>query len=92
MPASIVTTEDLAQFKIELLEEIRKLFESNGTAPTKKWLKSHEVRRLLTVSPGTLQTLRINGTLPFTKIGGVIFYDYQDIIRMIDSNKQNVRK
>jgi len=57
--------------------------------PAHRWLKSHQVRRLLTVPPGTLQNLRINGTLPFAKIGGVIFYDYQDIQRMIEERKQN---
>jgi isocitrate dehydrogenase kinase/phosphatase len=41
------------------------------------------------VSPGTLQNLRVNGTLPFTKIGGVIFYDYDDIQRMLEENKRS---
>ncbi|WP_421878262.1 helix-turn-helix domain-containing protein [Marinoscillum sp.] len=39
------------------------------------------------MSPGTLQNLRINGTLPFTKIGGVIYYDYQDIHKMLTENR-----
>lgn len=89
MAANIITPEDLQSFKIELLEEIQKLLSQRQTTPARKWLKSHEVRRLLTLSPGTLQNLRINGTLPFTKIGGVIFYDYDDIQKMIESNKHN---
>jgi len=32
------------------------------------------VRKLLGVSNGTLQTLRVNGSLPFSKIGGLYFY------------------
>lgn len=89
MAANIITPEDLQSFKIELLEEIQKLLSQRQTTPARKWLKSHEVRRLLTLSPGTLQNLRINGTLPFTKIGGVIFYDYDDIHKMIEENKRN---
>lgn len=89
MSANIITPEDLQSFKIELLEEIQKLLSQRQTTPARKWLKSHEVRRLLTLSPGTLQNLRINGTLPFTKIGGVIFYDYDDIQKMIEENKRN---
>lgn len=89
MAANIVTVEDLESFKEELLTEIQKLLTKRQTTPVRKWLKSHEVRRLLTLSPGTLQNLRVNGTLPFTKIGGVIFYDYDDIQKMIEGNKRN---
>jgi hypothetical protein len=89
MAANIVTLEDLQSFKEELLTEIQKLLTKRQTTPARKWLKSHEVRRLLTLSPGTLQNLRVNGMLPFTKIGGVIFYDYDDIQKMIEENKRN---
>lgn len=89
MAANIITLEDLQNFKQELLSELQKILSQRQTVPVRKWLKSHEVRRLLTLSPGTLQTLRINGTLPFTKIGGIIFYDYDDIQKMIEENKTN---
>lgn len=55
--------------------------------PTKKWLKSFEVRKLLNISHNTLANLRVNGTLPFTKIGGVIYYDYDDIQAMLTNKK-----
>ena len=90
MAANIVTLEDLSNFKQELLADIQKLLVQRPAPNTRRWLKSHEVRRLLMLSPGTLQNLRINGTLPFTKIGGVIFYDYEDIQKMIEDRKQNV--
>lgn len=89
MAANIVTLEDLQNFKQELITEIQKLLSQRQTTPARKWLKSNEVRRLLLLSPGTLQNLRVNGTLPFTKIGGVIFYDYDDIQKMIEANKRN---
>jgi len=89
MAANIITTEDLAQFKTDLLEEIQKLVLQRQTQPARKWLKSHEVRRLLTISPGTLQHLRVSGVLPYTKIGAVIFYDYDDIHKMLESHKSH---
>lgn len=89
MAANIVTLEDLQSFKQELLEEIRNMLSQRQTTPPRKWLRSHEVRRLLSLSPGTLQTLRINGTLPFAKIGGVIYYDYEDIQKMLEQSKKN---
>jgi len=90
MPAQIVTTDDLMEFKVELLESFKKLLKENSGQPVKKWLKSYEVRKILSISPGTLQNLRINGTLPFTKIGGVIYYDYADIQEMLQSRKQQL--
>ncbi len=87
MPTEIVTTEDLQKLKIQLLNEFKILLKEHSGQPTKKWLKSWEVRKLLGISPGTLQNLRVNGTLPFTKIGGIIFYDHNDIENMIQQNQ-----
>jgi uncharacterized membrane-anchored protein YjiN (DUF445 family) len=87
MAATIITTEDLLEFKIDLLEEIRKIIGSQSSEQNKKWLKSPEVRKLLKISSGTLQNLRINGTLSYTKIGGTIYYANQDIDKVLDNNK-----
>lgn len=89
MAANIVTLEDLQSFKKELIEELKNILSQRHATPVRKWLKSHEVMRLLTISPGTLQSLRVNGSLPFTKIGGVIYYDYEDIQNMLQEHKQN---
>ncbi len=87
MSATIITTEDLREFKMELLDDIKELLKNQSGQVTKKWLKSPEVRELLSVSPGTLQNLRINGTLPYTKVGGIIYYDYQEIVQVMENNK-----
>lgn len=83
----IITTDDLREFKMELLEEIEQLLKSMDGKPGKQWLKSPEVRKLLDISPGTLQNLRVNGTLAYTKIGGVIYYAYEDIQKMLEDNR-----
>ncbi|MCJ7756576.1 MAG: helix-turn-helix domain-containing protein [Gillisia sp.] len=91
MPTTIVTTEDLMEFKVELLEEIKKLLnsQSGSVSGSKKWLKSTEVLKLLQISPGTLQNFRINGNLPFTKIGGSIYYDADEINKILIGNRIN---
>jgi hypothetical protein len=86
MPAQIITSDDLREFKLELLDEIRVIIREQKSNTTKQWLKSVEVRRLLNISPGTLQTLRINGTLPYTKIGGTNYYNASDIDTLLSQN------
>jgi hypothetical protein len=87
MPSEILTTDDLREFKIELFSELKKLIDEHHGQPAKKWLKSYEVRKMLGISPGTLQNMRINGTIPFTKMGGILFYDSGDIQKILESGK-----
>lgn len=90
MPTEIVTTDDLREFKSELLEEFKRILDEHSGLLTKKWLKSADVCDLLEISQGKLQTIRINGTIPFTKLGGTIFYNSTEIQKMMTKNMQNV--
>lgn len=87
MPAQVVTTDDLRELKMELIEDFKRLLKEQSGIPQKKWIKSPEVRKLLGISPGTLQSLRVNGTLPFTKMGGALYYDLEDIQKILMGNK-----
>ncbi|WKB81802.1 helix-turn-helix domain-containing protein [Cellulophaga lytica] len=87
MGATIITSDDLREFKLELIQEFKKIINGQSNLKQKKWIKSPEVRELLGISPGTLQNLRINGTLPYTKIGGVLYYNYQEIINILENNR-----
>ncbi|HMV08181.1 MAG TPA: helix-turn-helix domain-containing protein [Cyclobacteriaceae bacterium] len=79
---------DLEIFKENLIQEIKTLLASSTTTPTNKWLKSSEVKKLLGISTGTLQNLRINGTLSYSKIGGTAYYDYDEIAKLLKNNEQ----
>ena len=88
MNIDIVTKDDFERFKIELFEEIRSLAGyPQRVGVSKTWLRSYEVRKLLGISTGTLQNLRINDTLPYTKIGGILYYKYDDIQKLMDGEK-----
>ena len=87
MPTSIITTDDLRDFKLELLDDIKKLLMKQASGKLKKYLKSSEVMDYLQISTGTLHNLKINGTLPYTKMGGIIFYDNDDIQKVLDNNR-----
>lgn len=83
----LLTQGDLADFKDEMLNEFKHMLKECIGEPGKKWLKSCEVKKLLGISHGFLQNLRDSGTLPFTKIGGALYYDYQDIQQMMSARK-----
>lgn len=82
MNVELITKEDLNQLKRELIQELTELIGKN-TMPAKKWLRSVEVRKMLSISSGTLQNLRINGSLKYTKVGGIHYYDADDIAKMM---------
>lgn len=86
MAVEIITREDLMKFKRELLIELRDLIKEKSPDQP-QWIKAPQVRKMLHISPGTLQNLRINGTLPYTKIGGVTYYAMADLEKVMQSRR-----
>ena len=87
MSQQIVTIEDLQQFRLQLLEDLKVLIQPANNPSQKEWLKSSDVRKMLGISHGTLQNLRIKGALPYQKLGGIMFYRYDDITRILSGDK-----
>ncbi len=79
----LVTLKDLEKLRDDLLISIKAILQSNSSQPAKRWLKSYEVKKLLGISKGTLQTLRDNGTLAYTRVGRPFYYDAEDIQRLL---------
>ncbi len=93
MPTQVITTDDLREFKMELLSDIQKLFSKiPALAAPKRFLKTHEVMSLLKMSAGTLQTHRNNGTIPFIRVGGGLLYDYDEIMDFLNSGKNQLER
>ena len=90
MALQLITPEDLKNLKEEILAEMRAMLQKYSPAPYKTWLKSNEVKELLKISPGTLQTLRINGTLKYNKIGGIIYYEQEHVQELLGGRKFEV--
>ena len=84
----IATKADLLQMKNDILTALGEVMTRPGAAQ-KKWIKSSEVMELLGLSSSGLQNLRIKGAIPFTKLAGVIYYDYHELMKLLDSNKRN---
>lgn len=84
----LLTVGDLDHFRQDLFRELQNILKETTATPAKKWLKSSEVKKLLGISTGTLQNLRVNGSMSCSKVGGIIFYDYHEIVKLIESNEQ----
>ncbi|PSK90772.1 helix-turn-helix domain-containing protein [Taibaiella chishuiensis] len=83
----LITIDDLETFREKLLNDLNLLLKEAQNQPSKRWLKSAEVRRILDIAPGTLQSMRDSGVIKFMKIGGTLYYDQGDIEVMFEKNK-----
>lgn len=72
--------------KSEIVSEVKQALNKSQMPNLKKWVKSAEVKKLLNVSHGKLQTMRNAKTISFTKIGGTLYYNIDDIQRMLEEN------
>lgn len=87
MAIEVVTKEDLEQFRLQLLNDIRMIISSDQPKKEiKPWLKNSEVRKLLSISSNTIQRLRISGKLRSNKVGGIHYYRYEDIEKLMNDN------
>lgn len=82
MRVDFVTKEDLESFRVTLLADLVRMMKRAD--PAQPWLKSYEVRKLLKISAGTLHRLRSKGVLPYSRIGGMFLYKYEDVQKMIE--------
>jgi hypothetical protein len=87
MAQEIITIEDLQKFRLQLLEDLKAFVQQPGQ--TKEWLRSKEVKKMLGISHGTLQNLRINKVLPYRKVGGIMFYKYDDIVKLLEGGSNS---
>jgi DNA-binding Xre family transcriptional regulator len=64
-----------------LLKDIETLI---NTKRPKKWLKTNEVMELLGMSEVTLQTLRNRRQIPFRKLGGICYYNAEELDEFLE--------
>lgn len=70
--------------KIErFLQRVSEMPGLKGAGITNEWLDHYEVCQKLRISKRTLQTLRDNGTLAYTKIGNRTYYRPEDVERIV---------
>ena len=84
MNVELITREDLQAFRLELLNDLKGLVIPKQIDKN-DWLRSSEIRKILKISPGTLQNMRVNGKLTSTKIGGIFFYHRGNLEKLLES-------
>jgi len=85
MAPEVITKNDLKEFRMQLLNDFRQMLESKEGKLNNPWLKNSEVRKLLNISSNTIQRLRIAGKLRSSKVGGVHYYRYEDIEKLLNN-------
>lgn len=83
----LLTKDDLRQLRLLLLSDIEKLLADRGIDEREKeevneWLRSKAIRRIMDISPGTLQNLRITGKVRFKKVMGSYYYSRSDVVKL----------
>lgn len=81
-----VTKDDLRQFRILLLNDIGKMLNEKSDGSEKEedleWLRSKAIRRIMDISAGTLQNLRVQGKVRHKKIMGSYYYNKSDVVNL----------
>jgi len=81
-----VTKDDLRQFSLIIIDEIRKLKPEIKKDDDVEWLKSRAAKKLLSMSAGSLQNLRIAGQVRFKKVLGSYYYNKADLMKLFTGN------
>jgi hypothetical protein len=88
-PHQLITGQDLERFRQKIVIDLEEVIKKHLHITPKKWLKSYEVCKLLKISPGTLQRLKANRTISYSKVGGVHYFDYDKIQEVLGKGAVN---
>lgn len=86
-----ITKEDLRQFGLLLQDKMQQIFMqlncSQNESVEPQWLKSKAVRKLLDISAGSVQNLRISHKVRFKKVLGSYYYNREDLLKLFEDEK-----
>ena len=72
----------------QLKEKLENIKGRQTSKSLDNWMDNQEVCLALNISQRTLQAMRSNGTLPFSKIDRKTYYRRQDVIGLIGKGKK----
>ncbi|PIF45288.1 hypothetical protein CLU96_2290 [Chryseobacterium sp. 52] len=87
-----VTKDDLRQLSMQLLHDIEKIIDkkisTDSTEEIQEWLRSKSIRRILDISPATLQNIRISGKIRYRKVMGSYYYSRTDLLKLFGNESR----
>ena len=81
----IATKEDLRDMLNDFTKEIEYALESKTEEV--RFIKSKQVRDMLSISEGTLKEYRIKGIIKYQKVNGTFYYNKEEIIGTFSASK-----
>lgn len=82
----LMTSEQLQEL-VQAIQELKKIVQQKSSKQDfPELLRTIEVKRILKIGESSLAGLRQNGTIPFIKIGGTIYYQKKDLLNVINAN------
>lgn len=83
--ANVLTSENISRL-IDALQYDPKKPVFTEASLLIEWIESEEAMKILGVSVGTLQNLRNNGTVPYTRLGGKLKYKKSDLLNILEKD------
>jgi len=86
MQIELISKSDLESLEERIVEKLTTNLSSQKNQS--KWLRSANVCKLLGICANTLKKYRVEGLLPYSTIGNTIFYNYNDINKVLLERKK----
>ena len=88
----LITRKDLARVSKNVARLKRQVFRLRRLVRQKDYrndlfVKSGEVCKILRISASTLQTMRKRGKIPYSRLGGMLIYQYEDVKNLLPGKK-----
>lgn len=86
----IITKKDLQLLRDNLTSDFEQLLQqkfSSDITNNFDWLRSKAIRKMMDISPATLQNLRVSGKIRFKKVLGSYYYNKIDLLKLFNDAK-----
>ena len=82
-----LSKQDLEIFRMRILSDIQQLLQENQILIKDDfdWLRSKAIRKMMDISPATLQNLRIKGKIRYKKVMGSYYYNRSDLQKLFEN-------
>lgn len=87
MPNVVLVSSENLENLVRDVQEVKALLKKEKLQEDlPELLRTSEVKKILKLKDSSLATLRLNGTIPFIKISGTVYYKKKDIFQLIEDN------